>query len=66
MSLLTIVHGLIIVCYVVLAYLVWRGWKNNQLERQFNTALYDSALSLAKEVQVHISKIVEGSVKLTL
>ena len=56
MSLLTIVHGLIIVCYVVLAYLVRRGWKNNQLERQFNTALYDSALSLAKEVQVHISK----------
>ena len=56
MSLLMIAHGLTIICYVVLAYFVWRGWKNNQLERQFNAALYDSALALAREVQVHIDK----------
>jgi hypothetical protein len=56
MSLLMIAHGLTVICYLVLAYLIRRGWKNNQLERQFNAALYESAIALAKEVQVHVDK----------
>ena len=56
MSLIMTTHGLAIISYVVLAYLIRRGWKKNQLEKQFNTALYDSAIALAKEVQVHVDK----------
>ena len=56
MTLFVIAHSIMIVCYLVISFFIWRGWKDNQLERQFNVALRNSAIALAEDVQVHIGK----------
>ena len=35
---------------------MWRGWKDNQLERQFNVALRNSAIALAEDVQEQMDR----------
>jgi hypothetical protein len=56
MSLLVIAHATIIVCYAFATFFLWRGWKDNQLERQFNVALRNSAIALAENVQEQIDR----------
>ena len=56
MSLLVIAHATIIVCYAFATFFLWRGWKDNQLERQFNVALRNSAIALAEEMQEQMDR----------
>ena len=56
MSLLVIAHATIIVCYAFATFFLWRGWKDNQLERQFNVALRNSAIALVEDMQLEIDK----------
>ena len=56
MSLLVIAHATIIVCYAFATFFIWRGWKDNQLERQFNVALRNSAIALAEDVQEQMDR----------
>ena len=56
MSLLVIAHATIIVCYAFATFFLWRGWKDNQLERQFNVALRNSAIALAEDVQEQMDR----------
>jgi hypothetical protein len=56
MSLLVIAHATIIVCYAFATFFLWRGWKDNQLERQFNVALRNSAIALAEDMQLEMAK----------
>ena len=51
MSLFVIAHTTIIVCYLFATFFLWRGWKDNQLEKQFNVALRNSAIALAEDMQ---------------
>ena len=56
MSLLVIAHATIIVCYAFATFFIWRGWKDNQLERQFNVALRNSSIALVEDIQKEIDK----------
>ena len=56
MSLLVIAHATIIVCYAFATFFLWLGWKDNQLERQFNVALRNSAIALAEDVQEQMDR----------
>ena len=56
MSLLVIAHATIIVCYAFATFFIWRGWKDNQLERQFNVALRNSSIALVEDIQDEIDK----------
>ena len=56
MSLLVIAHATIIVCYAFATFFIWRGWKDNQIERQFNVALRNSSIALVEDMQEEIDK----------
>ena len=56
MSFFVIVHSIMIVCYVGMTYFIWRGWKDNQLEKKFNTALRNSAIAIVADMQKEIDK----------
>ncbi len=56
MSLLVIAHATIIVCYAFATFFLWRGWKDNQLEKKFNAALRNSAIALVEDIQDEIDK----------
>ena len=56
MSLLVIAHATIIVCYAFATFFLWRGWKDNQLEKKFNVALRNSAIALVDDMQKEIDK----------
>ena len=56
MSLLVIAHTTIIVCYAFATFFLWRGWKDNQLEKKFNVALRNSAIALVEDMQEEIDK----------
>ena len=56
MSLLVIAHATIIVCYAFATFFLWRGRKDNQLERQFNVALRNSAIALAEDMQEQMDR----------
>jgi hypothetical protein len=56
MSLLVIAHATIIVCYLFATFFLWRGWKDNQLEKKFNVALRNSAIALVDDMQEQIDK----------
>ena len=56
MSFFVIVHSIMVVCYAGMTYYIWRGWKDNQLERKFNTALRNSAIALVDDMQKEIDK----------
>ena len=56
MSLLVIAHATIIVCYAFATFFIWRGWKDNQLEKQFNIALRNSAIALAEDMQEQMDR----------
>ena len=56
MSFFVIVHSIMVVCYAGMTYYIWRGWKDNQLEKKFNTALRNSAIALVEDMQLEIDK----------
>ena len=56
MSFFIIVHSIMVVCYAGMTYHIWRGWKDNQLEKKFNTALRNSAIALVEDMQLEIDK----------
>ena len=56
MSFFVIVHSIMVVCYAGMTYYIWRGWKDNQLERKFNTALRNSAIAIVEDMQNEIDK----------
>ena len=56
MTFFKIAHSTMIVCYIFIAFFLWRGWKDNQLERQFNVALRNSAIALAEDVQEQMDR----------
>ena len=56
MSLFVIAHTTIIVCYLFATFFLWRGWKDNQLEKKFNNALRNSAIALVADMQEQIDK----------
>ena len=56
MSFFVIVHSIMVVCYAGMTYHIWRGWKDNQLEKKFNTALRNSAIALVEDIQGEIDK----------
>ncbi len=56
MTLLVIAHATIIVCYAFATFFIWRGWKDNQLERQFNVAQRNSSIALVEDIQEEIDK----------
>jgi hypothetical protein len=45
-----------VICYAGMTYYIWRGWKDNQLEKKFNTALRNSAIALVEDMQLEIDK----------
>ena len=56
MTFFVIVHSIMVVCYAGMTYFIWRGWKDNQLEKKFNTALRNSAIALVDDMQKEIDK----------
>lgn len=56
MSLLAAAHGVIILCYIIASYFIWRGWNNNRLEKKFNTALRDSAIAIADNMLEEVAR----------
>jgi multisubunit Na+/H+ antiporter MnhC subunit len=56
MSFFVIVHSIMVVCYAGMTYFIWRGWKDNQLEKKFNVALRNSAIALVEDMQLEIDK----------
>jgi hypothetical protein len=56
MTLFIVAHSTMILCYLVISFFIWRGWKDNQLEKQFNVALRNSAIALAEDVQDQMDK----------
>ena len=54
MTFFVIVHSIMVVCYAGMTYFIWRGWKRNNLERKFNTAIRQSAQLLAESVEEQI------------
>jgi len=51
MTFFVIVHSIMIVCYAIMTYFIWRGWKDNQLKKKSNTALRNSAIALVEDMQ---------------
>jgi hypothetical protein len=45
-----------VVCYAGMTYYIWRGWKDNQIEKKFNVALRNSAIALVEDIQDEIDK----------
>ena len=56
MTFFVIVHSIMVVCYAGMTYFIWRGWKRNNLERKFNTAIRQSAQLLAESVEDQIAR----------
>jgi len=56
MTFFVIVHSIMIVCYAIMTYFIWRGWKDNQLEKKSNVALRNSAIALVEDMQKEIGK----------
>ena len=56
MSFFVIVHSIMVICYAGMTYYIWRGWKDNQLEKKFNTARRNSAIALVEDMQLEIDK----------
>lgn len=56
MTFFVIVHSIMVVCYAGMTYFIWRGWKRNNLERKFNTAIRESAQLLAESVEDQIAR----------
>ena len=56
MSFFVIVHSIMVVCYAGMTYYIWRGWKDNQIEKKFNVALRNSAIALVEDIQLEIDK----------
>ena len=56
MTFFVIAHSTMIVCYIFISFFLWRGWKDNQLERQFNVALRNSAIALAEDMQEQMDR----------
>ena len=56
MSFFIIVHSIMVVCYAGMTYHIWRGWKDNQIEKKFNVALRNSAIALVEDMQLEIDK----------
>jgi hypothetical protein len=56
MTLFIVAHSTMILCYVFISFFIWRGWKENQLEKQFNVALRNSAIALAEDAQAQIDR----------
>jgi len=56
MTFFVIVHSIMIVCYASMTYFIWRGWKRNNLERKFNTAIKESAQLLAESVEDEVAR----------
>ena len=56
MTFFVIVHSIMVVCYAGMTYFLWRGWKRNNLERKFNTAIRQSAQLLAESVEDQIAR----------
>ena len=56
MSFFVIVHSIMVVCYAGMTYHIWRGWKDNQIEKKFNVALRNSAIALVEDIQDEIDK----------
>jgi len=56
MSFFVIVHSIMVVCYAGMTYYIWRGWKDNQIEKKFNAALRNSAIALVEDIQDEIDK----------
>ena len=56
MSFFVIVHSIMVVCYAGMTYHIWRGWKDNQLEKKFNVALRNSAIAIVEDMQDEIDK----------
>ena len=56
MTFFVIVHSIMVVCYAGMTYFIWRGWKRNNLERKFNTAIRQSAQLLAESVEEQIAR----------
>ena len=56
MTLFIVAHSTMILCYLVISFFIWRGWKDNQLEKQFNVALRNSAIALAEDMQAQIDR----------
>ena len=56
MTFFVIVHSIMIVCYAIMTYFIWRGWKDNQLEKKSNVALRNSVIALSEDMQKEIDK----------
>ena len=56
MSFFVIVHSIMVVCYAGMTYHIWRGWKDNQIEKKFNVALRNSAIAIVEDMQDEIDK----------
>ena len=56
MTFFVIVHSIMVVCYAGMTYFIWRGWKRNNLERKFNTAIKESAQLLAESVEDQVAR----------
>ena len=56
MSFFVIVNSIMVVCYAGMTYYIWRGWKDNQIEKKFNVALRNSAIALVEDMQDEIDK----------
>lgn len=56
MTFFVIVHSIMIVCYAIMTYFIWRGWKDNQLEKKSNVALRNSVIALVEDMQKEIDK----------
>ena len=56
MSFFVIVHSIMVVCYAGMTYHIWRGWKDNQIEKKFNVALRNSAIAIVEDIQDEIDK----------
>tara|TARA_A100000172_G_scaffold16388_1_gene8878 strand:- start:1141 stop:1650 length:510 start_codon:yes stop_codon:yes gene_type:complete len=56
MTLFIVAHSTMILCYLVISFFIWRGWKDNRLEKQFNVALRNSAIAMAEDMQDQIDR----------
>ena len=56
MTFFVIAHSTMIVCYIFISFFLWRGWKDNQLEREFNVALRNSAIAMAEDMQEQMDR----------
>lgn len=56
MTFFVIAHSTMILCYIFISFFLWRGWKDNQLEKQFNVALRNSAIAMAEDAHAQIDR----------